>query len=89
LRIQALESLDFSWDPHDAQWKQRLSELAAFREEYQNCNVPRSYSKNIQLGQWVHTQRGHYKKNEDGKYSSLTLPRIEALESLGFQWSLK
>jgi hypothetical protein len=38
-KIQALESLDFSWDPNDAQWKQHLSELAEFRKEHQHCNV--------------------------------------------------
>jgi hypothetical protein len=45
-KIQALESLDFSWDPNDAQWKQHLSELVEFRKEHQHCNVPAIYSKN-------------------------------------------
>jgi hypothetical protein len=49
-RIQALECLGFEWDSLGATWKDRLSELAAYRKIHGNCHVPQRCSENAQLG---------------------------------------
>jgi hypothetical protein len=88
-RIQELESLGFEWSRvqvcSDA-WEVRLSELTDYRKIHGHCNVPIKYSENIQLGTWVMTQRTQYKLRREGKPSHMTLPRIQALEILGFRW---
>jgi predicted chitinase len=85
-RIQALESLGFEWDSLGAAWDDRLSELADYRKIHGHCNVPYKYSENSKLGYWVSKQRQQYKLHREGNTSSMTLPRIEALESLDFEW---
>jgi hypothetical protein len=85
-RIQALESLGFEWVRVSTAWEDRLSELADYRKLHGHCNVPQRYSKNIKLGRWVDAQRTHYKLCLKGKASQITLSRIQALESLGFEW---
>jgi hypothetical protein len=97
-RIQALESLAFEWncsgatwedrkcDSHSTTWKKRLSELADYREIHGHCNVPRSYSENTKLANWVPNQKTQYRWYREGKTSSMTTLRIQALESLSFDW---
>jgi hypothetical protein len=63
-----------------------LSEVADYRKIHGRCNVPSVYSENVKLGSWVRQQRYRYKRRAEGKKSSMTLPRIQALESLGFEW---
>jgi hypothetical protein len=67
-------------------WGDRLSELADYREIHGHCNVPHNYSENTQLATWVKKQRYVYGLYLEGKISPITLPRINALESLGFEW---
>jgi hypothetical protein len=88
-RIEALESLCFEWSGHGATcaWEERLSELVDFHKIHGHCNVPWRYSENTKLGSWVTNQRSQYRFRLEGKTSSMTFPRIEALESLGFEWS--
>jgi hypothetical protein len=87
-RIQALERLGFEWSSrgtdHTA-WEVRLSELTDYRKVHGHCNVPNNYSENVKLGTWVANQRGQYKLHRKGETSLITLPRIEALERLGFE----
>ena len=45
LRIQELEGMGFEWDSHGAAWKDRLSELANYRQVHGHCNVPQKYRK--------------------------------------------
>jgi hypothetical protein len=87
-RIKALESLGFEWGSRGATcpWEVRLSELADYRKIHGHCNVPQKYSENTKLGSWVANQRKQYRLHLNGKISSTTLPRIQALESLGFEW---
>jgi hypothetical protein len=86
LRIQELERLGFEWYSNGAIWEERLSELTDYRKIHGHCNVPKSYIENIKLGVWVSTQRQTYKLNLEGKTSPMTALRIQALESLGFEW---
>ena len=69
-------------------WEGRLSELADYRKTHGHCNVPRNYSENTKLANWVRTQRMKYKLQQEGKTSPMTALRIQALESLGFEWVL-
>jgi hypothetical protein len=86
LRIKELESLGFEWDSHGAAWEACLSELAEYYKTHGHCNVPYYYSENPKLGQWVSTQRQQYRLHKEGKRSFITLPRIQALECLSFEW---
>jgi hypothetical protein len=86
LRIQALESLGFEWGYLGAAWDDRLSELVDYRKNNGHCNVPWCYSENIQLGQWVGTQRKEYRLHQEGKKSLMTPFRIQTLKSLDFEW---
>jgi transposase-like protein len=85
-RIQELEKIGFEWNRFSTTWQDRFCELAAYREIHGHCNVPRTYSENIELGNWVAAQRTNYKLHLNGKTSSATLSRIQELESLGFEW---
>jgi hypothetical protein len=87
-RIQALESLGFEWSSRGAPciWEDRLSELADYRKVHGHCNVPQKYSENVKLGTWVAKQRSQYRLHQEGKTSQMTLPRIQALIRLGFEW---
>jgi hypothetical protein len=85
-RIQALESLGFEWGSRETAWEDRLSELADYRKVHGHCNVPWRYSENAKLGTWVANQRSQYRWHQKGKTSPITLPRIQALERLGFEW---
>jgi hypothetical protein len=81
--IQELESLGFEWDIYSANWQSTLSELADYRKIYGHCNVPKNYRENSKLAYWVVRQRQQYKLHREGKRSRMTLPRIQALKSLG------
>jgi hypothetical protein len=98
-RIQALESLHFKWDRPKAitwkdrrcdsfstTWKTRLSELDDYRKKHGHCNVPQRKSENTKLANWVSNQRKEYWLHAEGKKSHMTLPRIQELESFGFEW---
>jgi hypothetical protein len=85
-RIQELESLGFEWDRHGTAWEDRLSELADYRKIHGHSNVPHSYIDNFKLAQWVATQRTQYRFYQEGKTSSMSAFRIQALESLGCDW---
>jgi hypothetical protein len=87
LRIQKLESLGFEWNVYTAAWEDRLSELADICKQHGHCNVPKIYSENFKLDEWVRTQRINYRFQLEGKRSQMTGPRIQALESLGFEWA--
>jgi outer membrane biogenesis lipoprotein LolB len=81
-KIRQLESLNFDWNPNDSDWKDLFEELKVYKQEHGDCNVPRSYSKNIKLALWVKIQRGAYRKNK------LSDDRKAKLQSIGFSWSL-
>jgi hypothetical protein len=65
-----------------------LSELTDYRKSHGHCNVPKNYSENAKLANWVGKQRGNYKLRKEGKTSPMTLSRIHEFESLGFEWGV-
>jgi hypothetical protein len=89
-RIQELESVGFEWRVGVLNvWEDRLSELADYRKIHGHCSFPSRYSENTQLGTWVMTQRKNYRLYHERKITPMTALRIQALESLGFEWGLR
>jgi hypothetical protein len=58
-------------------WEDRLSELTDYRKIHGHCNVPRRYSANSKLANWVTTQRRNYRLHREGKTSPKTPFRIQ------------
>jgi len=81
-RIEALESINFSWDAHEDVWDSRYDELCEFHQEHGHANVTSSHP-NKGLMRWVQSQRRLYKKNQ------ISIDRIERLEKVGFAWSVR
>jgi hypothetical protein len=79
-RISRLESIGFEWDPLNAQWEIRFSELQLFKMANGHCRVPAKYKTNRDFGTWVSIQRLNHR---GGK---LTESRRIKLESIGFEW---
>lgn len=58
-----------------------FSQLSALEKEKKDCNIPRRFPDNPELGRWVKRQRDAYKTGE------LDPSRIERLEGLGIIWA--
>ncbi|KAL9183321.1 LOW QUALITY PROTEIN: hypothetical protein ACHAXT_005108 [Thalassiosira profunda] len=75
-------------DSTGGNWGKMFAILKTYKEEKGNCNVPKGYAQDKQLGTWVQTQRKHYKKwLEDQNHGQMTPERVQQLESIGFVWS--
>jgi hypothetical protein len=79
-RIAKLDSIGFTWDPHDDNWNSMFEQLLSYKERNGDCNVPARYEKDKSLGLWVFNQRQFRRK------SSLSEDRIAKLDSIGFTW---
>ena len=71
---------------HEEKWSLRYKELLEFHKEFNHSAVPHTYPKNPQLARWVKRQRRQYKLRRDGRPSTMTLDRLELLNSVGFVW---
>ena len=86
-RTELLNSINFVWSMEyakgvrDGQWMGMYQKLVAYKKQYKSTKVPRQYTVDPQLGKWVDTQRGVYKKNK------LLDKRTELLNSINFVWS--
>jgi len=78
-RINLLNGIGFEWERRVG-WDKRFEQLKRYKKDHGDCNVPRKYKANPQLGEWVHEQRKLYK---NGK---LPKERIESLQGIGFSW---
>lgn len=68
-------------DPRNASaWERRLQELLEFRSRFGHINVPRHWSENPRLANWVNNQRRLI------RLGLLTSKRHHQLESLGISW---
>ena len=87
-RIRALESVGFDWETSKTDlasiWGERFQQLREFKVQFGHCRVPRQYAANPKLGPWVSRQRSYYRLYKEGKSSTMTVERIRALESVGF-----
>ena len=92
-RRDLLEKLGFKWVVRESEgslsWDERLKQLRQYKAEYGNCQVPRSYTKNCQLGSWVHYQRQQYRLMMKGQRSQMTSERVTQLESEQFVWNMQ
>jgi hypothetical protein len=82
-RIQKLNALGFDWFLRKRRtycWDERLEELKAFQKEHGHCRVPLSTGKYSELYHWVSNQR---------KRTSMTEERIQKLNDIGYEWSLR
>jgi Helicase associated domain len=68
------------------QWTEKFQELCDYRQNVGHCLVPHSYNDNLPLARWVKRQRYQYKLMIEGKPSSMTEDRVNALENIGFVW---
>lgn len=93
IRVAKLEAIGFKWalQKHTCMksWAERYAELAKYKDEHFNTNVPIRWKKNPSLGQWVSTQRQEYGNFMAGKKSNMTQSRIDTLNSIGFVWCLR
>ena len=78
---QRLEKIGVIWDPLGDQWECNFALLQQFKEREGHCNVPQWYEVGeIQLGNWVSTQRQFFKKGKlDESYQ-------RRLDKLGMSW---
>ncbi|EJK55837.1 hypothetical protein THAOC_24382, partial [Thalassiosira oceanica] len=77
-RVQALDGIGFTWDPHDEAWNARFEELANYKTEHGDCDVP--WNHGTPLYKWV--------KKQQKRKNKLSKGRVEALNELGFTWKL-
>ena len=87
-RLEMLNQLDFVWDSHEVNWREKLMALDKFRREHGHCNVPSNYYDK-KLATWVKCQRRQYKLYMDGKGSAMCPERINQLEGRGFEWEVR
>ena len=66
-------------------WSFRFEELLEFKEEHGHTIVPQHYPV---LGQWVHTQRVHYKLMKQGRKSLMTSEQASKLINVGFAFEV-
>ena len=83
-KIDALKEIGFVWDPCGDAWKLRFEELKAYKNKKGHCKVPAREGK---LGRWVAEQR--YAYNTQNKKHNLSKERIDALNEIGFEWSVQ
>ena len=87
-RIAKLNNLGFDWVVVSEAWEIRLEELQEFHQNHGHCRVPYKYPQNPSLGMWVKNMRTEFKKQENGKQSSMTVEQIAKLNNLGFDWGI-
>jgi hypothetical protein len=78
-RITRLDEIGFVWEPIDASWAERYSELIKFKELNGHCNIPRRYVDNPRLGRWAARQRAGIRREQ------LSNERARLLEEIGFE----
>lgn len=87
-RIQLLNGIGFKWQmvPTKLSWDERFAQLKKYHETFGNVNVPQKNNPDKfpdGLGEYVLWMRRQHKGGR------LEQAKIDALESLGFQWSLR
>jgi hypothetical protein len=86
-KMMVLNHVNFPWKlPQEVKWNQQYEELVKYHSIHNNCNVPRNVPH---LGEWAKNQRQFKKIDAAGKKSSLTIKRIEKLNTLRFDWNLR
>eukprot|EP00536_Pseudo-nitzschia_multiseries_P012843 jgi/Psemu1/68480/estExt_Genemark1.C_5120002 len=96
-RTQALNGIDFSWDPEGESWDNYYNQLCDFYREHNHTRVPKSMGS---LWNWVDRQRRSYRKllrpgdgnivddetGPEGVGTLLTKENVQKLSTIGFEW---
>jgi superfamily II DNA or RNA helicase len=82
-RIQLLEAIGITWNTVESQWEEKFERLVAFRTREGHANVPRHYSDDVELANWVGNQRAFKRRGQ------LTPERVARLEASEFCWDPK
>jgi hypothetical protein len=70
-------------------WEAQLAKLEVYQVEHGDCNAPKGWAEDPQLGNWVNTQRKGKRKLDCGEPSlGMTVARAAKLDKLGFTWEL-
>lgn len=78
-RITKLEDIGFLFiNPWDAVWEEMFILLCKYAEKNGHCNIPRNYSENQSLANWIRKQRSKYHNG------TLSKKRVKKLESINF-----
>ena len=79
-RINKLNAIGFQFKRNflESQWQQYFDELVAFKKEH--GHLKSLHRLNLELYNWVRTQRKQYKKNK------VSAVRMQKLNSIGFEW---
>mmetsp|Transcript_24642 Transcript_24642/g.47203 ORF Transcript_24642/g.47203 Transcript_24642/m.47203 type:complete len:491 (+) Transcript_24642:109-1581(+) len=64
-------------------WQRRIAELQAYKEKTGNTQVPRKFTLNLGLGDFVYNQKMAYKDD------NLPADKIKCLDEMGFDWKPK
>jgi hypothetical protein len=80
-------SNSLQWDPQRAQWNMLFEKLQSFAKEHSHCKVPKGYTNDPELANWVRNQRLEYANLQRNKKTRMTADRVEKLNALGFKWS--
>ena len=80
-KIKKLESLEFVWDPKEAQWLAQYDILCQYHRQFGHCNVPNHDKIWSALSYWLNDNRKNYRRNK------LLTERIKKLEALGIVWN--
>lgn len=86
-RIQILESIGFEWDPQKVQWESMYDKLQDFVRQHGHAKVPKGFTQNPELANWVRNQRLEHRNWQQQKRSRMTQERFALLDKLGFVWS--
>jgi hypothetical protein len=78
-RVARLNAIGFQTDPLTEKWNQQFSKLEAYHADNGHCNVPRRYTADLALYNWVRRQRASLKNG------TLKPERATRLHVIGFQ----
>ena len=61
-------------------WDEMVGCLLAYKDKFGNCDVPKNYGENIELGKWVNSVRLR------GRLKTLQVHQFNQMNDLGFNW---
>jgi hypothetical protein len=86
-RIALLEGLDFRWNLQAHHWFSMLQRLSSYAVEHGHVRIPTKDTENADLRLWLIQQRHAHRRRQQGRESSMTDQREEALMSVPhFEW---
>jgi hypothetical protein len=78
-RLQQLELVKFCWNAHEDIWKMRYEQLCDYQNQHGHCRVVDG-----KLAVWVRNQHREYRYYCEGKKTTLSSERLEALRAIDF-----